>query len=468
LRYLSSDPAGQDDGEGHVIWNNAASPPGLAPGDTLTVIVRFEAIAACGSVTNSAASFGEYQDGTPIPYANANVSVIIEAATPTATPTSTEFPGMCCQVGYPDYAPVGVPDFDQRQAGWTNLLGDWSYDGPVAVANAFWWLDSKYETNTEPPPAVIDSYDLIGAAHGADWDDHDPRNVPLVISDLAFQLHTDGQATTEMFQGTEVDDLYQGVQAELASKAPELAADLEQSPSFEAVRMALLQDDAVVLLLGFWELQGAEWARLGGHYVTVACVACDVDRRIAIADPYFDRAEVGEPGIVHPTLPHGHPMSPPDMVHNDAAFVSWDIYDVMNVVGPGGIWGLQDYAASLGEVENFVGQNPSDALAQYATSTYEGGGIVTAVEYALYIGASGATPTMTPTMTGTLTPTVTETPTVTGTGTPTMTGTPADTSTETPTMTPTVTSTPTATGTATATPTPTSSPSPLYFPRIMG
>ena len=42
---------------------------------------------------------------------------------------------------YVDYAPYGVPDFDQKQDNWKNSsTGKWSYCGPVALANCVWWL----------------------------------------------------------------------------------------------------------------------------------------------------------------------------------------------------------------------------------------------------------------------------------------------------------------------------------------
>ena len=47
--------------------------------------------------------------------------------------------------GLPDYAPAGMPDFDQRQTTWRVPAPDgdkWTHDGPVAAANALWWLDA--------------------------------------------------------------------------------------------------------------------------------------------------------------------------------------------------------------------------------------------------------------------------------------------------------------------------------------
>ncbi len=95
---------------------------------------------------------------------------------------------------YPDYAPSGMPDFDQRQGGtylWQDPSWRWSHCGPVAVANSLWWLDSKFETNTIPPPAIIDNYPLV-RTYGQ-WDDHDPLNVPPFVEHLAYLMDTDGQ-----------------------------------------------------------------------------------------------------------------------------------------------------------------------------------------------------------------------------------------------------------------------------------
>jgi hypothetical protein len=45
---------------------------------------------------------------------------------------------------YPDYAPSGMPDFDEKQDLWGPAPGVYTWCGPVAVANSLWWLDSEY------------------------------------------------------------------------------------------------------------------------------------------------------------------------------------------------------------------------------------------------------------------------------------------------------------------------------------
>ncbi len=106
--------------------------------------------------------------------------------------------------------------------------------------------------------------------------------------------------------------------------------------------------------------------RIGGHYVTTAGVDRE-GRLIAISDPYLDSAESGAgSGRVLGPLPHPHPAAPPpDTAHNDAQNVSHDLFDVIPVAAPGGLWGLKDYAAQLGpDINNFFGQNSSDELDQ--------------------------------------------------------------------------------------------------------
>jgi len=115
---------------------------------------------------------------------------------------------------YPDYAPSGMPDFDQRQWGtyiWQDPGGRWSHCGPVAVANSLWWLDSKFEPNTIPPPTAIDNYPLVQAYGGPPWDDHDPQNVPPLVEHLAYLMDTDGLRTRIAHLGTDVFDMEAGI-----------------------------------------------------------------------------------------------------------------------------------------------------------------------------------------------------------------------------------------------------------------
>ena len=132
--------------------------------------------------------------------------------------------------GWIDYAPSGVPDFDQKQDGWRNAAGQWTHCGPVAVANSLWWFDSVFEPGAVPPPALSDGYGLVQSYSPGVWDDHDPRNVLLFVNNLA------GLAGTGAI-GTDPVRLAQGIQNYLAAKglAAAYGVTLLKAPPFEWV-----------------------------------------------------------------------------------------------------------------------------------------------------------------------------------------------------------------------------------------
>jgi hypothetical protein len=121
---------------------------------------------------------------------------------------------------YPDYAPSGMPDFDERQWGtynWTDMWGAWSHCGPVACANSIFWYDSEYEYYTNPssppPPTISDSFPLV-VSYGI-WDDHALQNIPPLIEHLAWLMDCDarrtGPATGSFWSGTYVNDMEAGL-----------------------------------------------------------------------------------------------------------------------------------------------------------------------------------------------------------------------------------------------------------------
>jgi len=69
-------------------------------------------------------------------------------------------------------------------------------------------------------------------------------------------------------------------------------------------------------------------------------------------------------------------------VHNDAAYVSHDLYGVMRTATG---WGPQGYARRYSDVENFAGLNFAPALEAARASGYLGGEIVTLTDYALVL-----------------------------------------------------------------------------------
>jgi len=306
---------------------------------------------------------------------------------------------------YSDYAPSGVPDFDERQWGtynWTDNIGKWSHCAPAAIANSLWWLDSEFEPNTIPPPTISDGFPLV-KAYGA-WDDHDKQNVPPLIEHLAYLMDCDGRRTGIVHSGTNVVDSEAGITHYLSWSgvnplgdvngdgivdqtdltlvnnamgsvpgAPNwnMAADIfpvttayppaadntvnaldlnlvtmnlgmtgmfyehtVNTPTFEYIEQEVEKCQDVVLSIGYWIWTGTEWYREDGHFVTVAGVNSQ-DSKIAISDPIRDAFETGLIAEGRIPIPHVHmPPEPPYTTHNDAAYVSQDIYNVTWVSPP--------------------------------------------------------------------------------------------------------------------------------------
>jgi hypothetical protein len=315
-----------------------------------------------------------------------------------------------------DYAPSGVPDFDQRQGGtyiWQDMAQQWSHCGPVAVANSLWWLDSEFEPNPMPQPIINDGFPLV-QAYGQ-WDDHDPQNVPPLVEHLAFLMDTDGRRTGLVHSGTNVFDMEAGLAQYLSwtgvnppgdangdgivdqtdnatvwaayGSLPgmpnwNLAADLNQDnivnikdvtivvlhwgmtgmfyehtvmqPDFPFIEEEVKKCQDVVLLVGYWVFNTftGQWYREpGGHYVTVAGVD-STDMKLALSDPVQDAFESGLIPEGRIPVPHVHlPPEPPYITHNDAQYVSQDIYSVAQISPPwlppcpGGNWMLVNFAS---------------------------------------------------------------------------------------------------------------------------
>jgi hypothetical protein len=157
----------------------------------------------CDSITLYNTESGYYGDWHVEEVA---IDMVVQEIQPPTTPP------MYWKPGYPDYAPSGMPDFDERQSNWTNING-WSYCGPVAVANSIWWLDSEFEKNTIPPPTYSDSFNLVTSYDTTlpKWDDHDPQNVPYLIEHLAYLMDTDSQRTKQARLDTNVFDMQTGI-----------------------------------------------------------------------------------------------------------------------------------------------------------------------------------------------------------------------------------------------------------------
>jgi hypothetical protein len=124
-------------------------------------------------------------------------------------------PGFYWKEGFCEYAPSGMPDFDERQDMWDNPPGSqyWTWCSPTAAGNSLWWFDSEYEPAQPPvlPPAMSDGFPLVTSYNPGVWDDHAPQNVQPFIQHLAYLMDTDGQRTVIPHVGTYVSDMQAGL-----------------------------------------------------------------------------------------------------------------------------------------------------------------------------------------------------------------------------------------------------------------
>jgi hypothetical protein len=193
---------------------------------------------------------------------------------------------------YPNYAPHtpgGMPDFDQKQDQWktiepgpngvidSTLAGDdvfnptenciapgpnahlettpmnddvavWSYCGPVAVANCFWWFDSKYADPTGTPGDGNDNFDLV-KNYGA-GDDHSKNNVPLLIEKLAGYMLTTSKGTTY------IQDMQDGIHDWLIDTGlnNKFEENTYNKPEFDFIEEEIERSQDVILLMGYYDV----------------------------------------------------------------------------------------------------------------------------------------------------------------------------------------------------------------------
>ena len=245
---------------------------------------------------------------------------------------------------YPDYAPSGMPDFDENQDAWGPNPGTFTWCGPVAVANSLWWLDSEFESILNPnpvaPPTISDNFNLVSA--WGNWDDHDVKNVDPLVHNLAFWMDTDGQRTGDGHKGTRWEDMEWGINQYLIQQGVagmfevhnRSARVISPQLTFEWIESEIEKCQDVVLFLEFWQWTGSKWTNETmtnpslefGHFVTCAGVNSTTSE-LLISDPYKDAFEAG-------TAPRGgrspvpHPPIHPPQIHNDTQYVSQDAYQV--------------------------------------------------------------------------------------------------------------------------------------------
>jgi hypothetical protein len=300
------------------------------------------------------------------------------------TATFTPVPAWSCVVAMEqavDYALSGMPDFDQRQRDWQDPSGSlmWTHCGPAALADVLWALDSLAEPGNAPPPAVSDGHALVSSFDS--WDDHDAWNVVALVEDWAARL-----GTNRTIVGTVLTAFEPALQSFLLEHNLEddYGVTVVAAPSFEQLERWVTAKNGVVLLLGFWEEQGAgQWVYLGGHYVALDCVE-PANRLVAISDPFRDAWEAGEALVGF--SPVQHPFPHTAEVHNDTQYVSHDGYRLVTAQRPGGIAALEGYLGEQAHLQNFLEQNRVPAFEPYY-GVYAGpvANVQTTIDYAIVL-----------------------------------------------------------------------------------
>jgi hypothetical protein len=189
---------------------------------------------------------------------------------------------------YPNYAPSGMPDFNQNQDRWkkispgpdgvinSTVVGDdilnteenciapgpdcslnstpsgddveeWVFCGPTAVANCLWWFDSMYSDPTGTPGDGLDQYALV-QDYGA-GDDHSANNTPLLIENLARAMNTTGKGTTY------ITDMHTGIVNWLNTTglSDKYLVNTYDRPTFGFIENQIEQSQDVILLLGSYD-----------------------------------------------------------------------------------------------------------------------------------------------------------------------------------------------------------------------
>lgn len=189
----------------------------------------------------------------------------------------------------------------------TPLMGDdtleFTYCGPTAAANALWWLDSRFADPAGFPGDGIDIYSLITDLGVGD--DHSADNVPWIIEDLALLFDAVNLGDTN------VSRMVDGLNQHLSSRnqAANYSVNNVPWPIFDEIASEVGKCNVAILFLGFYDSEGN---RTWGHIVTVSG-ANTVNQKIGISDPIVN---IQNPIAIYSS-------------YNDTYNVSHDIYDVM-------------------------------------------------------------------------------------------------------------------------------------------
>jgi len=272
---------------------------------------------------------------------------------------------------YDNYAPSGTPDFDHRQHEWKVIMcgangiadstavgddvqftevgepvdpskpvvitpgpncaldsevggddySDYTFCHAVSLSNCLWWFDSRY-SKPGTPGDHKDSFPLVENYGGGD--DHSPENAPCLVCEIANKLNVTNDIYLDLY--TWIED----IESWFGDVGLDKGFSITDSvfPSFDFIAEAIEDDKAIVLMIQFGKDIGGGCIGVGSHFVSCAGVNLD-QKKIALSDPSMNED------------------NPSGEDHNDAQYVSHDIYDV--TIGspcpnfPDIKWWLPDY-----------------------------------------------------------------------------------------------------------------------------
>jgi hypothetical protein len=232
---------------------------------------------------------------------------------------------------YPNYAPSGLPDFDQRaQFDW-KFGDDWTHCSPTSYADILWWFDSKHESQDGTPGDGVDDYPLVPDFNapglpdpGPNSDDHNFNNVNDM--DTRWKGDNSGELIERLGYYCNTNFLRIPIRSGIIGttlfwerfgllkyfRDAGLKNDYKLKhiyyPDFSTVVEHVQNNDGVKLFLYHYDADDKviDW----GHSVAVAGI--NPDGYIALSDPWYNE------------------MNPQDRHsdYNDASIVSHDIYEV--------------------------------------------------------------------------------------------------------------------------------------------
>lgn len=232
---------------------------------------------------------------------------------------------------FPNYAPSGLPDFDQRQDNWRSDWR-WTFCAPTALADVLWWFDSKHSDPNGTPGDGIDTFPLVSDYNapgsqepGPHSDDHNFNNVNDIetpwlginagelIERIAWYVNTNRcRNPLSDIPGTGRLYMKWGMKKWIRDVGLQDVFEVKTifRPSFSKINERLRNNEGIILRLGFYHGGPKLFPLIFNHQVAVAGISSD--GYIAVSDPEWDI-----------TNPSSDPTE-----HNDASIVSHDIYEV--------------------------------------------------------------------------------------------------------------------------------------------